>query len=175
MTEQIKLLALFGEIDPAAKAVDTLEAHDDIDLDSLEVITGSPINPKMLGRHHVKSRVPKYALGGSILGGVIGIFLSQISPRLYKVYVGGQSLAPGAPTAVVIFEMVMLFMLLATFAGVFLESEYPTYEKKEYVTEISEGDIALVFECRPEHQGALEEALKSDGAKLVRIAQRKQP
>lgn len=174
MTEQIKMLALFGEIDPAANAIDELEKFG-VDQNSLEVVTGTPINPHILGRSHVHSRVPKYALGGSIFGGLVGIFLSQISPRLYKIYVGGKPLAPGAPTVVVIFEMVMLFMLIATFVGVFLESYYPSFEEKEYVPEISDGDIALIFECKKNQQSEIEKSLSIAGAKLVRIAERQQP
>ena len=174
MTDQIRLLALFKDIDPAANAVETLEKLG-IDREALEVVTGSPINPKMLGRHHVESRIPKYALWGAIFGGLIGIFLSQVTPKLYKIYVGGKPLAPGAPTVVVIFEMVMLFMLLSTFFGVFLESVYPSFEKKDYVPEISDGDIALIFECLPENQNKIEEALASLGAKSVRIAERLHP
>jgi len=174
MSENIRLLALFGEIDPAADAVDTLAEYG-IDSDSVEVVTGSPINPAMLGRHHVQSRVPKFALGGSIAGLGLGIFLSQISPNLYKVYVGGKPLAPGAPTAVVIFEMVMLLMLIATFIGVFLESGFPVLDKKEYISEISDGDIALVFDCTLDQQAKLVEALSQNGAKLVRPAERQHP
>ncbi|NIV14984.1 MAG: DUF3341 domain-containing protein [Aliifodinibius sp.] len=174
MTEHMKLLALFEDIDPAANAIDKLEELG-VERDSVNVITGSPINPMMLGRHHVTSRVPKYALGGSILGLLIGIFLSLISPRLYEVYVGGKPLSPGAPTVVVIFEMVMLFMLIATFTGVFLESGFPTYEKKEYVEEISDGDIALVFDCPTEQQSKIKESLSQVGAKTVRFAERQQP
>ena len=174
MSENIKLLALFGEIDPAAEAVDALEEFG-IDSASVEVVTGSPINPMMLGRHHVESRVPKFALGGAIAGAGLGIFLSQISPKLYKVYVGGKPLAPGAPTAVVVFEMVMLLMLISTFIGVFLESGFPVFEKKEYISEISDGDIALVFDCSPDQQVSLEQALTQRGAKLVRPAERQHP
>ena len=174
MSENIKLLALFGEIDPAADAVDTL-AEFGIDSDSVEVVTGSPINPMMLGRHHVESRVPKFALGGAIAGLGLGIFLSQISPKLYKEYERGKPLAPGAPTAVVIFEMVMLLMLIATFIGVFLESGFPVLEKKEYISEISDGDIALVFDCQLDQQAKLKEALSKKGAKLVRPAERQHP
>ena len=174
MSETIKLLALFGEIDPAADAVDSLEELG-INSDSIDVVTGSPINPMMLGRHHVESRVPKFAFGGAIAGAALGIFLSQISPKLYKVYVGGKPLAPGAPTAVVIFEMTMLLMLISTFIGVFLESGFPVLEKKEYVPEISDGDIAIFFDCLLDQQSEVEKALTQRGAKLVRPAERQHP
>ena len=174
MSEQIKLLALFSEIDPAAHAIDALTDLG-IDHGSMEVVTGAPINPRMLGRHHQSSRVPKYALGGAIFGGLVGIFLGKITPNLYKVYVGGKLLAPGAPTAVVLFEMIMLFMLIATFLGVFLESVLPSYEKKEYTPELSAGDIAIIIDCAADQQANIEKALTNAGAKMVRNAERQLP
>lgn len=174
MSEKIKLLALFETVDQAADGVDALEnlgvsEHD------LEVITGAPINPAMLGRHHAYTRVPKFALGGAVLGGFVGFFLAFISPRLYKIYVGGKPLSPGAPSIVVMFEMIMLFMLISTFLGVFFESVFPNYEKKEYVPEISDGHIALLFHCESDKQQNFEQALSTAGADSVRIAERQQP
>lgn len=174
MSEKIKLLALFENVDLAADGVDVLQDNE-ISENDLQVITGAPINPAMLGRHHAHTNVPKIAFGGAVLGGLIGFFLAFVTPRLYKVYVGGKPLSPGAPSVVVLFEMIMLFMLIATFLGVFFESRFPSYEKKEYVPEISDGQIAFVFEVDPSKQTSIEQALQNAGAASVRIAERQQP
>ena len=174
MTDRLKILALFEDIDPAADSMDAL--HDlGVSQEEIEVISGSPIKPEMLGRPHPHSRVPQFALGGAVLGAFVGALLAFVTPRLYKVYVGGKPLSPGAPSVVVIFEMIMLLMLIATFLGVFLESVFPSYEKKEYVPEISAGDIAVVIDIAPDKQAALEAAMKKAGAKMVRVAERQQP
>ncbi|MEJ2758752.1 MAG: DUF3341 domain-containing protein, partial [Anaerolineales bacterium] len=89
MSEKIKLLAHFEDIDLAADGVDTLD-NLGITNQDIEVVSGAPISPAMLGRKHVNTNVPKYALGGAIFGGFIGIFLAFVSPNLYKVYVGGK-------------------------------------------------------------------------------------
>ena len=173
MTENIKMIALFEDIEPAASGTDVL-----IDLgvseQELEVITGSPINPEMLGRHHAHTNVPKFALGGAILGLFVGLFLAFVTPRLYRLDVGGKPISPGAPSIVVIFEMIMLLMLISTFLGVFFESFFPSYEKKEYVPEISDGDIAFVFECSPDEVSKFEDELTKVGAKQVRVIERQQ-
>lgn len=171
MTDQIKLLAIFSEIDPTAHAIDALTDLG-VDHGSLEVVTGAPVNPRMLGRHHHSSRVPKYALVGAIVGALVGIFLGKITPVLYKVYVGGKLLAPGAPMTVVLFEMIMLFMLIATFLGVFLESVLPSFEKKEYAPELSDGDIAIIIDCSADQRANIEKALTNAGAKMVQNAER---
>ena len=144
MTDKLKMLALFDDIEPAAAGTDTL--HDlGLSNHDFEVITGSPINPEMLGRHHAHTNVPRFALGGAIFG----LF-------------------------VVLFEMIMLMMLIFTFLGVFFESVFPSYEKKEYVPEISDGDIAFIFECSPDDQSKFEDALANAGANTVRIIERQQ-
>jgi hypothetical protein len=170
MTDKIKLLALFSDIDPAAAGTDVLANHGIEDHD-VEVITGSPLNPEMLGRHHPKTNVPRFALGGAVLGLFVGLFLAFVTPRLYPLNVGGKPLSPGAPSVVVLFEMIMLLMLISTFVGVFLESVYPSYTKKPYLPEISDGDIAFLFDVDPDQRSSIENALLSAGASTVRLAE----
>ncbi len=174
MTEKIRLLAHFEDVELAAEGVDALDTMGITNQD-IEVVSGAPISPAMLGRHHAHTNVPRYALGGAILGGFIGFFLAFISPNLYKVYVGGKPLSPGGPSIIIMFEMIMLFMLISTFIGVFLESGFPSYEKKEYVPEISDGKIALVFDVEPSSQTKIEQALQNAGADFIRIVERQQP
>ena len=173
MSEKTRLLALFKDIDPAANGTDALHALGVSDHE-VEVVTGSPINPEMLGRHHPHTNVPRFALAGSILGLLVGLFLAFVTPRLYRLDVGGKPLSPGAPSIVVIFEMIMLLMLIFTFLGVFFESVYPSYEKKEYVPEISDGDIAFIFDCEADKVSRFEEELMKAGANSVKVIERQQ-
>jgi hypothetical protein len=173
MSEKTRLLALFKDIEPAALGTDALLELGLSDHD-VEVVTGSPINPRMLGRHHPHTNVPRFALAGSILGFFVGLFLAFVTPRLYRLNVGGKPISPGAPSIVVIFEMIMLLMLIFTFLGVFFESVFPSYEKKEYVPEISDGDIAFIFDCEADKVSQFEEELMRAGANSVRAIERQQ-
>ena len=100
--------------------------------------------------------------------------LAFVTPHLYVLNVGGKPISPGAPSIVVMFEMIMLFMMVFTFVGVFLESVFPSYEHKEYVPEISDGDIAFIFECEADQFPSFEEALKKAGANTVKVIERQQ-
>lgn len=174
MSEKIKLLAHFENIEFAADGMDVLD-NLGITNQDIEVVSGAPISPAMLGRHHVHTNVPKYAMGGAIFGALVGIFLAYGTPNLYKLYVGGKPLTPGGPSIILFFEMTMLFMLISTFLGVFFESGFPSYEKKEYVPEISDGKIALMFEVEPSKELKFVQALQSAGADYVRTVERQQP
>lgn len=170
MTEKTSLLAIFPDIDPAALAVEKLRELGLSDAE-MNVISGIPATEAMLGRPRQWSNVPRLALGGAVGGFLIGMFFSFGTPYLYPIHVGGQPLIPGPPTVVVLFEMTMLGMLVATFLGVFLDSRFPSYSPKEYVPQISDGRIAVFFECPAEKQQKFTDALTVLGAESVQPAE----
>jgi hypothetical protein len=160
------LLALFEDIDPAAEAIDKL--HDmGVTDDRLNVISGVPITHKMLGRPHPWTNVSRLALGGAIAGFFFGLFLNFGTPYLYHVPVGGQYITPVPPGLIIVFEMTMLFALLATFLGVFLDSFFPNYGPLEYVAEISDGKIGIFFKVPQEEQQQYEDVMNQMGAESV--------
>jgi len=170
MAEMKTFLALFDEIDPAADAVEMLHNHGLGD-DQINIISGIPVTEAMMGRPHQWTNVPRLALGGAVAGFLIGIFLSVGTPLLYPISVGGQPLIPIPPSIVVVFEMTMLGMLVSTFLGVFLDSYFPSYKPKEYVPEISDGKIAVLFSCRQGEEDNFREALLKLGAGSVEPAE----
>ena len=99
MSDQIRIIALYKDIETAAKGTDVL-AEMGKTASEVQVVTGSPINPEMLGRPHPHTNVPRYALVGAATGLVVGILLAFVTPRLYEIYVGGKPLTPGAPSIV---------------------------------------------------------------------------
>jgi hypothetical protein len=164
------LLALFEDIDPAAEAIDKLHEMGVTD-DRLNVISGVPFTHKMLGRPHPWTNVSRLALGGAVAGFFIGIFLNFGTPYLYNVPVGGQYITPIPPGMIIIFEMTMLFALLSTFLGVFLDSFFPNYGPLEYVAQISDGKIGIFFKVPQDDQQKFTDALNQMGAESVEPAE----
>jgi hypothetical protein len=121
----------------------------------------------MLGRPHPWTNVSRLALGGAVVGFMIGLFLNFGTPALYAVRVGGQSLFPIPPGLILLFEMTMLFALLSTFLGVFLESYFPNYRPLEYVPQISDGKIGVFFRVPEAEQQKFTDALNQMGAESV--------
>jgi hypothetical protein len=121
----------------------------------------------MLGRPHPWTNVSRLALGGAIAGFFFGLFLNFGTPLLYTVTVGGQFITPIPPGLIIVFEMTMLFALLATFLGVFLDSFFPNYGPLQYVPEISDGKIGLFFKVPEEQQQTFTDALTQMGAESV--------
>lgn len=173
MTEMKTLLALFGDIDPAADAVEALHNFGMEDGD-INVISGIPVTEPMLGRPHQWTNVPRLAIGGALAGFLVGLFISVGTPLLYPIHVGGQPIVPIPPSIIVIFEMTMLGMLVTTFLGVFLDSQFPSYKPKEYVPQISDGKIAVLFNCTDENEGELTNMMEKLGAESVVPAEAQQ-
>jgi hypothetical protein len=170
MTEQKSLLAVFSDLDPAADAIERLRALGVGD-ECMNVISGIPVTEAMLGRPSQWTNVPRLALGGSILGFLAGAFLAFVTPNMYQIKVGGQGFVPGPPSVVILFELTMLGMLLSTFLGVFLDSTFPNYRPLQYVTEVSDGKIAILIECPQADEAKITDALKKLGAESVQFAE----
>jgi hypothetical protein len=167
MSDRMTLLALFEDIDPAADAIEKLR---DLGLndDQMNVISGIPVKERILGRPTVWTNVPRLALGGAFIGMLLGLFLIWGIPYLYPLHVGGQPLFPFPPLFIVSFEMIMLGLMGSAFIGLFIDSRFPSYEPKEYVTEVSDGKIAVLFSCPVAEQKRFEAALTKLGAEWVK-------
>jgi len=173
MAEKISLLAVFPDLDPTADALDELRALGVSDED-MNVISGVPVTEAMLGRPRQDTNVPRLAGAGAIVGFIAASLLMFGTPLMYKIQVGRQYFVPGPPTVVILFEITMLGMLLATFLGVFLDSYFPNYRPLEYVTEVSDGAIALFFKCAEDDKKKYTDAMSKLGAKSVQPAEAQQ-
>jgi hypothetical protein len=171
MTKTQTFLALFADIDPAVQALDRLRAQGVSD-EEMNVISGIPLTDQILGRPRIWSNVPRLALGGAVAGFLFGLFLAVGIPYLYPLMVGGQPYVSGAPTIVLLFEMTMLGLLATTFIGVFLDSTFPSYRPMEYVREISDGKIAILYNIPEEKDAEIREVLISLGAETITPAER---
>ncbi len=172
MGEIKTFLAQFSDIDPAVEAIDRLRQNGVKD-DQMNVISGIPVTEHILGRPRIWSNVPRLALGGAVMGMLFGIFLAAGITNLYPLKIGRQGLVNGAPTVVLIFEMTMLGLLASTFIGVFLDSRFPSYRPKEYLPEITDGKIVIMYSIPEEKETEISDALNSLGAESIITAERR--
>lgn len=172
MADTVPLLAVFPDLEPAADAIDRLRSLGLPD-DQMNVISGIPVTEAMLGRPRQWTNVPRLALGGAVGGFLVGAFLI-FTPLLFFVPVGGQPVIPGPPSVVVLFELTMLGLLISTFLGVFLDSTFPSYRPMEYVPEISDGKVAILFHCPTGKRERFTKAMTALGAEKVEVAEEQQ-
>jgi hypothetical protein len=164
------ILALFDDMDPAAEAVEKLRELGLTD-SQINVISGVPVMERILGRPPHATNVPRLASAGAVAGLGVGFFLNYGTPIMYAIPVGGQPMLPIPPGMILLFEMMMLFMLLATFLGVFLDSYFPNYRPLQYVPEISDGKIGVYFRCTAGDSEKFTAVMTELGAEAVKPAE----
>ena len=103
MADNISLLAVFPDLEPAADAIEQLRALGLSD-DHMNVISGIPVTEAMLGRPSQWTNVPRLARGRSGIS-FWSCFLTVLC-LLYRIQFRlDPSLRPGPPTVVVLFEI----------------------------------------------------------------------
>lgn len=166
MPESDTLLAVFEDVDPAANAIEKLHELGVTD-DQINVISGIPVQGRILGIPGALTNVSRIALLGSVIGMIVGIFLIYGTPDLYPLPVGGQPIFPIPIGWIVTFEMTMLGLMGFAFLGMFVDSGFPSYTPKQYVPEISNGKIAILFSYPRADEDKFVEAMKNVGAESV--------
>lgn len=173
MSKPITLLALFDDVDPASAGIAKLHAMGIPDGD-MNVISGMPFPGRVLGRPSAISQVSRIGLAGAGMGFLFGLFLIYGTPYLFPLLVGGQPIYPVPMGLIVTFEMTMLGLMGFSFLGLFVDSGFPTYTPKDYVPEISNGKIAVLFRCDQNDEKRFSDTLKKAGAESVQPAEARQ-
>ena len=166
MSDSTVLLAVFEDIEPVTHAIDKLHELGVQD-HQMNVISGIPFPGRVLGRPSALTNVSRIALLGALLGMSFGLFLIYGTPALYPLHVGGQPVFPIPMGFIITFEMTMLGLMGLAFIGMFVDSGFPTYTPMEYVPEISDGKIAVLFSCPITDQEKFVDVLTKVGAESV--------
>jgi hypothetical protein len=173
MSEPAPLLALFDEAIAAAQSIDNLHTAG-IPEDDVVVITGVPYPERALGRHVEWIRLPYIVLAGAFGGLLFGLFLSVITPHLYRLDIGGHPPVGFPPAGVITFVFTMMATIISTFMGVIWEMGFPELGQKYYHKAVSDGQLAVIVEVSEQLHERAREVLREGGAIQVQRAE-KQP
>src|SRR5512140_3866642 len=158
MAESRTYLAVFEDIEPASRGIEKLHELGVPDAD-MNVISGIPIRPSILDRPSAVTRVARIGFVGALLGMALGIFLVWGTPYLFPLSVGGQPIYPVPQVLIITFEMTMLGLMGFSFLGLFVDSGFPSYTPKEYVPEISDGKVGVLFRLPEDEERKATDAL----------------
>lgn len=173
MAESVMLLALFDDIEPATNGIAKLHEMGVKDAE-MNVISGIPFPGRVLGRPSAVTHVAKIAMAGAGMGALLGLALLYGTAFLYPLGVGAQPIYPVPMGWIVTFEMTMLGLMLFAFLGMFVDSGFPSYTPKEYVPEISNGKIAVLFRSDSGDWQHFADTLTKAGAESVRTVEARQ-
>ena len=145
MNDTITWMGLFNESTQVAAAIDELHTLG-IPEDKMEVMTGVPYPEGALGRHREWLSLPYIVLAGAGAGFLFGLFLSAITPHLYRLDVGGHPPVGLPPAAVITFVFTMMATIVSTFLGVLWEMNFPHFGPTPYHKLVTDGFLVLLLE-----------------------------
>ena len=168
MDDTGKLMALFQEAKETSEAIDALYAFG-IEDEQIIVMTGVPYPEGALERTSEWLRLPYIVLAGALGGFLFGIFLSVITPHLYRLDVGGHPTVSFPPAAVITFVFTMMATIISTFFGVLWEMDFPKFGPKYYHKNVTDGYIAVLVNFPPELEEKVRDAFeKHNGHQIHR-------
>ena len=164
--ETITLVALFDKSTDTAKAIDELHTLGIPD-DKMVVMTDVPYPEGALGRSREWSTLPYIVLAGAGIGLLFGLFLSVITPHLYRLDVGGHPPVGFPPAAVITFVFTMMSIIVSTFLGVLWEMDFPRFGPAPYHKAVTDGKLGVFIEFPPDLQDKVSKVLKANQADYI--------
>jgi hypothetical protein len=161
-----KLLATFQKATDTSDAIDALYEFG-IEDEQIVVMTGMPYPEGSLERTTEWLRLPYIVLAGAISGFLFGIFLSAITPHLYRLDVGGHPTVSFPPAAVITFVFTMMATIISTFLGVLWEMNFPEFGPKYYHKKVTEGYLAVLVDFPSELEEKVRNAFEKHNADQI--------
>jgi len=156
----------FRDIDPTVEALDRLRELG-IPEENISVLSHIPLSERVLGRPHRTTWLPTIALVSAALGLLIGLFFVAITPNLYVIRVGGQPIVPFPPSALLLYEFIMLSLILGTFGSFLVLNRFPDRRPEPYDPDLNTGRIGLVVEAPDDLREDVIAALDALGAEDI--------
>ncbi len=138
----METLGIFTDLESAARGAEGLlrAGFTEAQIDSLSSV---PYPDGVLVKIDRRTRFRWLALAGGLAGVLAGFSLAAGTAWLYPVQTGDKPIIALYPTGIVTFEVTMLFAIIGTMAGMFLEMGLPARRKRLYDPAIAEGCIGI--------------------------------
>lgn len=164
----MELLGVFKTVEQAADAVERL-LQAGYPEETVTSVTSVPYPPGVLVKTAQRSWLHWMAAGGALLGAGFGFLLAAGTAWLYPVQTGDKPIVALFPTGIITYECMMLFALLGTMLGMFLEMGLPEVTRRAYDPEIADGLIGIAVTIADgKRRDAAERALLAAGALRIR-------
>jgi len=172
MSEQSVIMGSFQDVEPTVDALDRLRALGIPDRD-ITVFSSPPYSHEVLGRPAIQTWLPVVSLGSAVLGLLTGVFFTIITPYLYVIRVGGQPVVPTPPTAVLLFEFTMLFLIVGTFIGLIVLKSSPSDQPEYSDPKVNDGRISLLVHVPKDKQVMAAAIMQERGAEDIHEPERR--
>jgi len=163
----VTVLGIYREVDTAAQGIQNALKANFAPRD-IDVITGVPYPDEVWGLPELKSNLRKIAPTFWVIGFLVGLLLAAGSAWLYPLPTGGKPIISLPTSAIIIYEMAMLFGIFSSVFGALIEMGLPDMGKKPYHLKVTEGWPAVTVFCKDgQNVDGAEAALKAAGAEEI--------
>lgn len=138
----MEVLGIFRDVDAAADGVEGLVRAGFTEA-QITSLTSVPYPEGVLVKSGKHGWFRWVALVGAMAGAATGFALAAGTAWLYPVPTGDKPIIALYPTGIITFEISMLFAIVGTVAGMFLEMRLPPWGNRPYDPAIAEGCIGI--------------------------------
>ncbi|HEY6871936.1 MAG TPA: quinol:electron acceptor oxidoreductase subunit ActD [Geobacteraceae bacterium] len=138
----METLGIFSDVESAARAVECLVRAGFAEA-QITSLTSVPYPDGVLVKTGRRSWFRWLTLAGGIAGAGAGFLLAAGTAWLYPVQTGDKPIIAYFPAGIVTYELTMLFAIVSTVAGMFLEMRLPPWGKRPYDPAVAEGCIGI--------------------------------
>ena len=133
---------------------------------SIDVMTSHPIHGEAFLQTE-RTRLPMWAVGGGVLGFLLGASLSTFTALNYPLVKGGMPIVSPWTAGLITYETTMIGVVLATFAGLLVELRLPNLRQRPYASSVVDGAIVVAVACDDGNREAVEKTVNAAGASTV--------
>ena len=138
----METLGTFKDVETATRAVEGL-IKTGFSEETITSLTSASYPDGVIVKTDQRTWFRWAAVGGGIFGACSGFLLAAGTAWLYPVQTGDKPIIAFYPTGIITYELTMLFAILGTIVGMFLEMGIPPWRAHPYDPAISEGNIGI--------------------------------
>jgi hypothetical protein len=144
----MELLGIFKDVGSAARAVECLLSEGFVEA-QITSLSSIPYPDGVLVKTSQRTRFRWFTLACGIVGSGVGFLLAAGTAWVYPVQTGDKPIIAFYPTGIVTYELTMLFFMVGTIVGMFLEMKLPSFAHRPYDPDITEGCIGIGLSIHP--------------------------
>lgn len=166
----METLGIFTDMETAGRAVESLVSAGFAE-DQITSITSVPYPDCVLVKTNHRTWFRWFTLACGIIGACAGFLLAAGTAWVYPVQTGDKPIISSYPTGIVTYELTMLFALVGTMVGMFMEMRLPPSGKRPYDPAIGDGRIGISVSVSSGEQISLADAIMKEAGALRIIAE----
>ena len=139
------LYALFPDAESAQTAFDALRAAG-VPSRDIVVISSEPFEHQGFSHRDKASWIYWIAGAGGAVGAAFAYWFTSMTERDWPLPTGGMPIVAPWPNLIIIFELTMLFAILATVVTLLITTRLPRRQPALYDAQVSEGRVLVGFE-----------------------------